>query len=83
MRLLEVDASISIPLNRFTRLLITSTDVIHSFAIPSMGLKVDACPGRINAVTILPTRGGVYYGQCSEICGVNHAFMPICMEVVA
>lgn len=82
LRLLEVDGIISLPVNRFTRLLVTSTDVIHSFAVPALGLKIDACPGRINSVTILPTKVGVYYGQCSEICGVNHAFMPICVEVI-
>lgn len=82
LRLLEVDGIISLPVNRFTRLLVTSTDVIHSFAVPALGLKIDACPGRINSVTVLPTKVGVYYGQCSEICGVNHAFMPICVEVI-
>ena len=83
LRMLEVDNSITIRANKFTRFLITSTDVIHSWAVPALGVKVDACPGRIATVTILPTRLGVYYGQCSEICGVNHGFMPICVEVVA
>lgn len=83
LRLLEPDTMISLPVNQFSRILVTSNDVIHSWAIPSMGVKVDACPGRINALTVLPTRAGVYYGQCSEICGVNHAFMPICVEVTA
>lgn len=83
LRLLEPDSSITIPLNKFTRFLVTSSDVIHSWAVPAMGIKIDACPGRINAVSILPTRAGIYYGQCSEICGINHAFMPICVEVVA
>ena len=83
LRLLDVDFSISIPFGKPTRFLITSNDVIHSWAIPSMGVKVDACPGRINVVTVVPTRVGVYYGQCSEICGVRHGFMPIIVEVVA
>ena len=81
-RLYEVDNYITIKENEHTRLLITSTDVIHSWTVPTMGVKVDACPGRINAVTILPTRSGIFYGQCSELCGVNHAFMPICVEVI-
>jgi len=83
LRVLEPDISITIVNNKFTRFLITSSDVIHCWAVPSLGIKVDACPGRINSVSILPTRVGVYYGQCSEICGVNHGFMPICVEVVA
>jgi len=82
LRLLEPDICITLINNKHTRLLITSSDVIHSWTIPALGLKVDACPGRINSVSILPTRPGVYYGQCSEICGVNHGFMPIVMEVV-
>lgn len=83
LRALQADSVVTIANNKYTRLLVTSTDVIHSLAIPAMGVKIDACPGRINAITILPTRVGVYYGQCSEICGVNHAFMPIIFEVVA
>lgn len=83
LRLLKPDLSVSIMGNRFSRFLITSADVIHSWAIPSLGLKVDACPGRINSISILPTKDGIYYGQCSEICGVNHAFMPIALEVVS
>jgi heme/copper-type cytochrome/quinol oxidase subunit 2 len=55
----------------------TSTDVFHSCAVPSLGIKLDACPGRLNEVTLLIRRIGYYYGQCSEICGINHAFMPI------
>lgn len=82
LRLLEPDICITLINNKHTRLLITSSDVIHSWTIPALGLKVDACPGRINSVSILPTRPGVYYGQCSEICGVNHGFMPIVMEIV-
>jgi len=81
LRVFQSDSFFTIPNNKYSRLLITSSDVIHSVAIPSLGVKVDACPGRINAVTVFPTRVGVHYGQCSEICGVNHAFMPIIVEV--
>lgn len=76
-RLLEVDNRIYIPINQSGRLLVTSADVLHSFAIPSAGIKVDACPGRLNQASIHLKREGVFYGQCSEICGVNHGFMPI------
>jgi len=81
-RLLEVDNRIVVPVNTHVRLLITSADVLHSWAIPSFGVKVDACPGRLNQVTMFVTRTGTFYGQCSELCGINHGFMPICVEVV-
>jgi len=58
-------------------LLITSADVLHSWSIPSFGIKVDACPGRLNQATLFIKRPGLYFGQCSEICGINHGFMPI------
>jgi len=83
LRLLKPDLSITIINNKFTRFLVTSSDVIHSWAVPALGIKIDACPGRINSISILPTKEGVYFGQCSEICGVNHAFMPISVEVIA
>jgi len=83
LRLLKPDLCITIINNKFTRFLVTSSDVIHSWAVPALGIKIDACPGRINSISILPTKEGVYFGQCSEICGVNHAFMPISVEVVA
>lgn len=82
LRVVETDSIVTLVNNKFTRLLVTSADVIHCWAVPSLGIKIDACPGRINSISVLPTRPGVYYGQCSEICGVNHAFMPICVEVV-
>jgi heme/copper-type cytochrome/quinol oxidase subunit 2 len=63
--------------------LVTSDDVLHSFAIPSLGIKVDACMGRLNQTSLFLLRSGVYYGQCSEICGVNHANMPIVLEGVS
>lgn len=81
-RLLGSSSSLWVPLNITSRLLITSTDVIHSFAVPSMALKVDAIPGRINQIFMTPLRCGVFYGQCSEICGSNHSFMPISVKVV-
>lgn len=81
LRLLATDYGITIPFNRPTRFFITSDDVLHSWSVPSLGVKVDACPGRVNVVTVVPKRRGVYYGQCSEICGVNHAFMPILITV--
>lgn len=63
------------------RLVITSADVLHSFCVPSLGLKMDACPGRSNQVGLYTSRTGYFYGQCSEICGVRHAFMPIVIAV--
>nr|YP_010845352.1 cytochrome c oxidase subunit II [Tetrastichus howardi]QXM14786.1 cytochrome c oxidase subunit II [Tetrastichus howardi] len=81
-RLLDVDNRMILPMNSQIRMLINSSDVIHSFALPSIGIKVDAVPGRINQININLTRPGVFYGQCSEICGVNHSFMPIVVESV-
>lgn len=76
-RLLEVDNRLFLPINTHLRLLITSTDVLHSWTIPSFGIKVDACPGRLNQASLFIKRAGLYFGQCSEICGINHGFMPI------
>jgi len=76
-RLLEVDDYPLLPSRVHFRLLITSFDVLHSFAIPSLGIKMDACPGRLNEIHVFISRPGTYYGQCSEICGYLHAFMPI------
>nr|YP_010478231.1 cytochrome c oxidase subunit II [Nesophrosyne sp. 281 GMB-2012]UVI59675.1 cytochrome c oxidase subunit II [Nesophrosyne sp. 281 GMB-2012] len=81
-RLLEVDNRIVLPFNTKTRILVTSMDVIHSWTIPALGIKVDGTPGRINQGSIIMSRPGVYYGQCSEICGANHSFMPIMIESV-
>lgn len=80
-RLLVCSSDLVVPLNVTSRLLISSTDVIHSFAVPAIGLKVDAIPGRINQLFVNPSRMGVYYGQCSEICGSNHSFIPIVLKV--
>jgi cytochrome c oxidase subunit 2 len=82
LRLLEVDNPIYIPVDTHIRLLVTSEDVLHSWALPSFGVKVDACPGRLNQSSMFVKREGTYYGQCSEICGVNHGFMPICVKAV-
>jgi cytochrome c oxidase subunit 2 len=82
LRLLSVDNILTIPCLKPVRFLVTSNDVIHSWTVPSMGLKIDAVPGRINMANLLCMRPGIYYGQCSEICGVNHAFMPIAVSVI-
>nr|YP_010930321.1 cytochrome c oxidase subunit II [Carinata ganga]WKK49910.1 cytochrome c oxidase subunit II [Carinata ganga] len=81
-RLLEVDNSLVLPFNTNIRMLFTSSDVIHSWTIPSLGVKVDCSPGRINQSTININRPGIYFGQCSEICGSNHSFMPIRLESI-
>nr|BDB10241.1 cytochrome c oxidase subunit 2 [Actinophrys sol] len=79
-RLLEVDKKLILPTNTSIRLLITSDDVLHSWAVPSLGIKVDACPGRINELVINIRDIGIYYGQCSELCGWYHGFMPIVIQ---
>nr|QUQ06907.1 cytochrome oxidase subunit 2 [Boccardiella hamata] len=78
--LLEVSNRALVPTNSVIQVLVSSADVLHSFSIPSLGVKVDAVPGRSNAWSINIKRPGIYMGQCSEICGVNHAFMPIVVE---
>ncbi len=82
-RLLEVDNRLFVPTNTHIRVLVTSADVLHSWAVPSLGVKVDACPGRLNQVFMFVKREGVFYGQCSELCGVNHGFMPIVVQAVS
>nr|YP_010940430.1 cytochrome c oxidase subunit II [Mesechinus dauuricus]WLR81374.1 cytochrome c oxidase subunit II [Mesechinus dauuricus] len=81
-RLLEVDNRVILPTDITARILISSEDVLHSWAIPSLGIKTDAIPGRLNQATLMITRPGLYYGQCSEICGANHSFMPITIEAI-
>ena len=81
-RLLEVDNRLVLPIKTHIRLLVTSSDVLHSWAVPSFGIKMDACPGRLSQTSLFIKREGVYYGQCSEICGVNHGFMPIVVKAV-
>jgi len=82
-RLLEVDNKVIVPTDTHIRLIVTGADVIHSFAVPSLGVKIDAVPGRLNQTSILAERTGTFYGQCSEICGVWHGFMPIAVEAVS
>ncbi|PWC49875.1 cytochrome C oxidase subunit II [Azospirillum sp. TSA6c] len=82
-RLLEVDNRVVVPVNTTVRVLVTAGDVIHSWAVPAFGLKKDGVPGRINETWFKAEREGVYYGQCSEICGTNHGFMPIAVEAVS
>jgi cytochrome c oxidase subunit 2 len=81
-RLLEVDNRIIVPIQLEVRLLITAADVIHSWTVPSLGVKVDAIPGRLNQIGFTTSQPGVFYGQCSEICGANHSFIPIAVEAV-
>nr|AWV84383.1 cytochrome oxidase subunit II [Platypedia putnami] len=81
-RLIDVDNRVILPFNTQIRLLITSFDVLHSWAMSSLGMKVDAVPGRLNQASILINRPGLIFGQCSEICGANHSFMPIVIESV-
>ncbi len=82
-RLLEVDRKVWLPVNVPVRVLITSVDVLHCWAVPSMGVKMDAVPGRLNQVSIFLKREGLFYGQCSELCGVQHGFMPIVVKGVS
>jgi cytochrome c oxidase subunit 2 len=83
LRLLEVDNRLVLPSETHVRLIITAADVLHRWSIPSFGVKIDACPGRLNQVSIFIERSGTFYGQCSEICGVNHGFIPIAIDVVS
>jgi heme/copper-type cytochrome/quinol oxidase subunit 2 len=83
LRMLEVDNRIILPQLTHIRFIVTAEDVIHSFACPSLGIKCDAFPGRLNQFSVFINRIGVFYGQCSEICGVLHSSMPICIESVS
>jgi cytochrome c oxidase subunit 2 len=83
LRLLEVDNRVVLPVDTHVRLIITAADVLHCWAMPSFGVKMDACPGRLNQTSVFIKREGTYYGQCSEICGVNHGFMPIVVDAVS
>jgi cytochrome c oxidase subunit II len=82
-RLLAVDNEMVVPINKNVHVIATGAEVIHAFAVPSFGIKIDAIPGRINETWFKATREGVYYGQCSELCGKDHAFMPIAVRVVS
>jgi len=81
-RLLEVDNRVILPYLTQIRLLVTAADVIHSWTIPSLGIKADAVPGRLNQLNVFFNRPGIFYGQCSEICGANHSFIPIRVEAI-
>nr|AGT62672.1 cytochrome oxidase subunit 2 [Aphis gossypii] len=81
-RLIEVDNKTILPFKFNIRLLISSDDVIHSWTIPSLAIKIDAIPGRMNQINLFMNRPGIYFGQCSEICGINHSFMPIQIESI-
>ena len=81
-RLLETDRRLVLPVESHIRLMVSSTDVLHSATVPSFGFKVDACPGRVSEASLFIKRTGTFFGQCSEICGVNHGFMPIVVEAV-
>lgn len=82
LRLLEVDHRLVRPIDTHIRMIVTAADVLHAWTVPAFGVKIDACPGRLNQVSRFVTRPGVFYGQCSEICGVNHGFMPIAVEAM-
>jgi cytochrome c oxidase subunit 2 len=81
-RLLGVDNELVVPVNKVIRVQVTGADVIHSFAVPAFGIKIDAIPGRLNETWFKATKTGMFYGQCSELCGKDHAFMPISVRVV-
>lgn len=83
LRLLDVDNRVVLPVDTHVRFVVTGSDVIHDFAVPSLGIKIDGTPGRLNQVSVLVQREGVYYGMCSELCGVYHGFMPIAVEAVS
>jgi cytochrome c oxidase subunit 2 len=83
LRLLEVDNRVVLPIDTHVRVLLTSADVLHCWAVPSLGVKCDAVPGRLNQISMYIDREGLFYGQCSEICGQNHGFMPIAVEGVS
>lgn len=82
-RLLEVTNKIIVPAYTHVRVVVTAADVLHCFAVPSLGVKVDCIPGRLNQSGFIALREGVYYGQCSELCGVAHGFMPIAVQAVS
>nr|ALO70264.1 cytochrome c oxidase subunit 2 [Aleochara sp. 2 EF-2015] len=82
-RLLDVDNRIVIPYNSQIRMMVTAADVLHSWTIPALSVKIDATPGRLNQINFFINRSGVFFGQCSEICGANHSFMPIVLESIS
>nr|ALM30844.1 cytochrome c oxidase subunit 2 [Procambarus fallax] len=82
-RLLDVDNRVVLPMNSQVRMLVSAVDVIHSWTVPALGMKADAIPGRLNQISFFINRPGLFFGQCSEICGANHSFMPIVVESVS
>lgn len=82
LRLLDVDNRLVLPSNVLTRIVVSSVDVIHSWTVPALGVKVDAIPGRLNQLGVVRASNGLFYGQCSEICGANHRFIPIVIETI-
>nr|YP_010567885.1 cytochrome c oxidase subunit II [Faxonius virilis]UZC55648.1 cytochrome c oxidase subunit II [Faxonius virilis] len=82
-RLLDVDNRVVLPMNSQVRMLVSAADVIHSWTVPALGMKADAIPGRLNQISFFINRPGLFFGQCSEICGANHSFMPIVVESVS
>ncbi len=82
-RLLTVDNEMVVPVNKVVHVLVTGADVIHSFTVPSFGIRIDAVPGRMNETWFKATITGMFYGQCSELCGKDHSFMPIAVRVVS
>lgn len=83
LRLLDVDNRVVVPVDTHIRFVVTGADVIHDFAVPALGLKIDCTPGRLNQTSVFIQRPGVFYGQCSELCGVYHGFIPIAIEAVS
>ena len=83
LRLLEVDQRLLLPTKTHIQIYVTAADVLHCWTVPSLGVKLDACPGRLNQVSTYIKRAGIFYGQCSEICGINHGFMPIVVKAVS
>lgn len=82
-RLLEVDNKVVVPVDTQVRVIVTAADVLHSWAVPSLGVKIDCVPGRLNQTGFMALREGTFYGMCSELCGANHSFMPICVTAVS
>jgi cytochrome c oxidase subunit 2 len=83
LRLLDVDNRVVVPVDTNIRVLLTSNAVIHAWAVPAFGIKIDTVPGRMNETWMRVTKPGVYYGQCSELCGINHGYMPIAVQAVS
>uniref|UniRef100_UPI0030E0E88C cytochrome oxidase subunit II n=1 Tax=Ayyaria chaetophora TaxID=1291247 RepID=UPI0030E0E88C len=81
-RLLDTDTRLSVPYGTEIQFITTSLDVIHAFSVPELGIKMDAVPGRLNSMNVMITKPGMFFGQCAEICGTGHSFMPICMEAI-